>query len=702
MEITPLRRRHRNDHEPLVTFAVIADSHMNPEDDASTSPWEVNRLANARATVVVSELNALAPDFVVHLGDMIHPVPAQDSYCTAAARFWRVFGDLAMPLHVVPGNHDVGDKPLEWTPAAVVTEEYVELYEREFGASHYSFSQGGCAFVVLNAQLFNTGFEAEHRQRDWLETTLAENAAAKTFVFLHYPPYVYQPEENGHYDNLDEPGRSWLLELLREYGVDAVFAGHVHNFFYDHRAGTDFYILPSISFVRSDYSEFARIGPEDADHGRNDVAKLGYLLVEVYDDDHRPIICRTYGRSVPGNDRAVLAPAPRQPDPAPVGVDLRHSWADVVQIPYSGGLDEFDRKSARNDYPLMALWELGITNLRLPLSDLADPHVGERARVLGRNGHRFVPFVFGLPGPKELDVLRRQRDLVTAVEVILPGELDDHVDQLAGLRAEDGLPIWVSKLRGHDDITTQDGRYFHVLNHGYLLDEADLLPQLCGTVDGIVFRIGHDLEPAKAIRQIAQLAESVGVQGVAHIRFAGEVPAEARNDEVAAANRLAEILATSVAHPGLEIYLDSFVDQDRGYFPRTGLLDRRFNPRLAGRVFRNLRATLLDRADVQPLPAGATIPGFVLSGDTTVQMLLLPSDARELTTLAVSVPERPSRVTAVDLGDGLAREIAVRSTEHGLQPEWPLTVSTPTLVEFPLSHEGQNNPRSGHEPAHDS
>jgi hypothetical protein len=212
MQIRPTWRHHRIDDKPLARFAVIADSHINPHDDESTSPWEVNRLANARAMAVVNELNAIGPDFVVHLGDMIHPVPSQDSYGVAAERFWNVFGGLSMPLHLVPGNHDVGDKPLDWTPAAVVTEEYVGLYERSFGPSHYSFADAGCEFVVVNAQLINTGFPAEEEQRLWLESTLRHSDRA--FLFLHYPPYVYEPGENGHYDNIDEPGHPF-----RPYGV---------------------------------------------------------------------------------------------------------------------------------------------------------------------------------------------------------------------------------------------------------------------------------------------------------------------------------------------------------------------------------------------------------------------------------------------------------------------------------------------------
>ena len=60
----------------LFTIAVIADTHMNQEEYGSTSPYETNRVANARTRHVVQELNRLGPELVIHLGDLVHPVPA--------------------------------------------------------------------------------------------------------------------------------------------------------------------------------------------------------------------------------------------------------------------------------------------------------------------------------------------------------------------------------------------------------------------------------------------------------------------------------------------------------------------------------------------------------------------------------------------------------------------------------------------------
>ena len=67
------------------------------------------------------------PDFVLHLGDIVHPVPSLPTFAEAVDRFKSIASQIAMPLHVVPGNHDVGDKKVEWMPADQVCEDYLEV-----------------------------------------------------------------------------------------------------------------------------------------------------------------------------------------------------------------------------------------------------------------------------------------------------------------------------------------------------------------------------------------------------------------------------------------------------------------------------------------------------------------------------------------------------------------------------------------------
>src|SRR5262249_25245497 len=154
-------------------FAIIADTHVNPDDDHNSSPWKTNRLANARARAVVAQLNALAPDFVVHLGDMVHPVPSQPTCAAAVQRFRALFADLKAPLHPMPGNHDVGDKPTPWSPAACINLEFLAHYREHFGKDYWAFDHRGCRFVAINSESLNSGTEDESAQWAWLDQQLS-------------------------------------------------------------------------------------------------------------------------------------------------------------------------------------------------------------------------------------------------------------------------------------------------------------------------------------------------------------------------------------------------------------------------------------------------------------------------------------------------------------------------------------------------
>ena len=81
-------------NKPLFSFAVIADTHTRPEEGDLSSPWQVNALANDRCRYVTAVLKHLQPAFVIHLGDVVHPVPALPTYGSAAQAALDMFADL--------------------------------------------------------------------------------------------------------------------------------------------------------------------------------------------------------------------------------------------------------------------------------------------------------------------------------------------------------------------------------------------------------------------------------------------------------------------------------------------------------------------------------------------------------------------------------------------------------------------------------
>jgi 3',5'-cyclic AMP phosphodiesterase CpdA len=591
----------------LFSIAVIADTHMNDVEYGSSSPYECNRIANARTRYVIERLNQIDPAFTIHLGDLVHPVPSMPTYAQAADNFKHLTAALRSPLHLVPGNHDVGDKPVAWAPAGIVNDAALALWRQHFGDHYYAVDFRGLHIVVVDAQIINSGLRAEAEQRAWLERDLAAHAGQRTFLCLHYPPYVSDPDESESYDNLAEPGRGWLLGLIEAHRPEAVFCGHVHNFWYNRHGESDCYILPSTAFVRQDYSELVRVPPVDG-HGRDEGPKLGFFVVRIYERGHVCHVERTYGigldpgQTLPPASPRVAAQHTRENRRAPFGVDMRHPWTEVVEIPPTGALDEFERKRARNDYPLMALWEMGLRKLRVPFQDLEDPRTRARMRDLRRLGHTFTVYTLEVPNGRARDLLIEHHELIDSWEVVCSWpEVARTVEAIASVKDKAPLVALLSKLRTKEDVRREGSRYYHFINHGFLPEEREELEEFrargpeTGVVDGFVFRAVRQASPWTAVAAVS--AATLGGRASVHVRMASTNPAEAFTDDAANANRVAEALAAalSAAGPGrpeIDVFLDTFADIDRGYFVRHGLVDRRFNPRLASHVVRHLHGAL--------------------------------------------------------------------------------------------------------------
>ena len=696
-----MEKKHLEENigKPVFRYGIISDTHCRPEEGDESSPWEVNRLANDRARWIVDRLNSESLDFVVHMGDIVHPLPHLSSYGSAAEAALKIFEGSRAPFRFLPGNHDIGDKHNPTMPAYLVDDHGLSQYARWFGLPYQSFDHGGVHFVLINSPALNSGLAHEREQDGWLEADLEANRGKRIHVFSHYPPYILAPGEPSNYDNVDEPARSWLLGLLEEYHVEALFAGHVHQFIYQRHGATDIYNILATSFVRQDYSEMFRIEAA-ADHGRDDGEKLGWCIVDVYEDDHIARVLRSggstrrSGEKAPPESMRVNAPHTKEGVIAPIGVHLRHPWAEIVDLPYNGPIDEFNRKRVRNDYTLLGLWETGITNLRVPLSDLMDARVRQRMRALRGTGLRFHVFAFGVPSGIELEAIRGHQGLVDSLEVVLPWrEAGDAIPDLIRLGETVAAPLFLANVMSSADRESEGSKFSHYMSHGFHHGHPESLEAFLGlkgaedATDGFVFRIGAGESPWDSIRAIGEYAGKKGFRAVANVRLASENPAEFLADDTRVANRAAEALVASSATPGVEAYLDTFVDLDRGYFPRVGLYDRRHNRRLGSRVLANLQGALREHGAITELgPCKEEANGkiCVFESETAVYNLLLPSPGKTLACEAAhrggAEPGSGGKARLVDLSSGVVSEAPWKRAGDGLSLSRSARCETPSLL----------------------
>jgi hypothetical protein len=574
------------------SFIVFTDAHVTAVDGETDSPFQVNSASNSRFSEAIKMMNQLDADFALNLGDMVHPLPGTPDYNTASKRYFEITGDLRHQHYNIPGNHDIGDKPSNWMPAADISSNSISQYKSCFGDDYSSFDHKGWRFILLNAELFNSALEENNKQKRWLEGQLGTAPIGKTVIAVHYPPFLYSPDEVDHYDNLGPADRRWLLEIFRDCRVPIVLSGHVHNFWYNTFAETKLLVVPSTSFVRQDYSEMYSC-PSPLEGGRDDINKLGFFRIEIDEDNVSWRFYRTFG----GEDRTQgLRPVSHRPKDrrnVSFGADMRVPWITHHEIPPSGALDEFYRKQVRNDYPLLAVYELGINRLRLPLEDLLNSQTRNRLLEIKNLGLEYTFYCLDTSAQdlKSLDV--SAINLIDALEIVSCVSDSETVHKMTEqIRGILKCKLLFSPLLNTYGACDEFGRHLHIIQHGFTpdtlndlskqIDATENLDELIEGFDGLVCRLDLVSASKSDWDQIAEWAAKNSTELHILTSCKSSSPANIFDDEELLTEKLKALWYQASSMPDhVTFFSDSLIDVDRGYFRRAGIIDRLGNPRKA-------------------------------------------------------------------------------------------------------------------------
>jgi Icc protein len=170
------------------------------------------------------ETAAEHPDFVISIGDTI-----EGSNDRTAQTEWQEVERILQPykqypLYLVPGNHDIWSEPS------------VRLF-RKYSAHplRYSFDYGKAHFTILDNSRSD---ELSAEDMAFLEKDLQAHAAQPVkFIFSHRPSWLISVA-------LQNPNFT-LHQLARQYGVQYVIAGHVHQMLRLDLQGVTYISMPS-------------------------------------------------------------------------------------------------------------------------------------------------------------------------------------------------------------------------------------------------------------------------------------------------------------------------------------------------------------------------------------------------------------------------------------------------------------------------
>lgn len=264
---------------PLATFAVVTDTHFGFPADG-----QGEHIYTKLARQTLAEVQAAAPDFIIHLGDILNHFPTDPQWAAAVKLTRKQFAASRVPIFTVPGNHDVGQKPSLTVPTVAVNrvrQEWLSLYLQQFKSDYHVIDRAGCRVILLNCLLFNTGLPAERTQWDRLRGDLEAAKGSKIVLGFHMPLFWCRQDDPGpgNYHLIDEPARGQLLQLIQQYKVRAVFTGHAHQPIVNAWSEALLLTAPSTSFACS-YGFYPGLKSL-----HTEPSKLGWLLVRVYEDD---------------------------------------------------------------------------------------------------------------------------------------------------------------------------------------------------------------------------------------------------------------------------------------------------------------------------------------------------------------------------------------------------------------------------------
>lgn len=195
-------------------FIQLSDPQFGFMDGNKSITAEIEAMEKA-----VVAINRLKPPFVVVTGDFVNQ--SQNEIQISAYKQMISKINPETKVYMIPGNHDIG----------TVNPESMEAYRKNYGAFRFSFTYNNCAFIGIDSNIIKADDkEREEAQFVWLKKELEKNRKMKfKFLFTHCSIFLKQVNEPKNYSNFPLGMREKYIRLLKEHGVNAVFAGHLHN-----------------------------------------------------------------------------------------------------------------------------------------------------------------------------------------------------------------------------------------------------------------------------------------------------------------------------------------------------------------------------------------------------------------------------------------------------------------------------------------
>lgn len=227
-------------------IAIIGDIHLGLSRDSTSHPGVV-RQANSQAETtlnkVISQLNSLQLDLLVHLGDALRDVHIKETDTQNLSTTLSLLDQIQCPkIHLI-GNHELAAFSLSEIEA-IYTENSIP--PKFFGVQEFDSIRVIWLDMTIDK---NTGVSISSERLAWLHSLPA--SAKHTLVFTHYSlipidnsgSFYFEKDPKGMYVNNSQQ----VLDALVHLNPSICVNGHVHLLTQQIKESIQFISAPSFS-----------------------------------------------------------------------------------------------------------------------------------------------------------------------------------------------------------------------------------------------------------------------------------------------------------------------------------------------------------------------------------------------------------------------------------------------------------------------
>ena len=206
-------------------FVQITDTHFGDKDHLDRTKKAVERINKLPMPIKC----------VVHTGDIAMNNIEDKSVIDFGL---SILKKLTVPIHYVPGNHDILRQKLKLTHKA-----YIEKFGGLISQAEYN----DVLFIFVYTEPLRKAFTIEgYPPMELLENYLKQSEGKPVIVF-HHAPSVDDFYKNKFHKSWKKEMREKWVKLINAYNVKAVIAGHFHRDEHHWLGDVPLYVSPPIA-----------------------------------------------------------------------------------------------------------------------------------------------------------------------------------------------------------------------------------------------------------------------------------------------------------------------------------------------------------------------------------------------------------------------------------------------------------------------